>query len=508
MYLVLLILTIIYIPIYIWVRRSPRAKKLGLVEYGPTVMIKTKSGTKIMDKWSKYRRFWRFFGLFSIATSLCLMAFIVFIIVVGITNLPNSLASKGIGVEYALAIPGLNPLIPILYGWIGLVVAMIIHELAHGFQTRANDMRVDSTGVLYGVVPLGAFVEPNEEDIKKSSRRAKLDLYSAGVSMNVITAAVTFFIFAVLMLGGVSSAYGDSAAVYQITPDSPALAAGIPDGAIILSVNGEEYFYVSGEEYFDDTPTYSWEPGMVVSVEYRTQDGIATKNMIWGLFIERVSPNSPADGILKEKNFIISINGTLIYGQREFLSYMKETTPGTIAEITCMSADGGEPFTKTITLGNNGGKGYVGIVTSTSGMYFITPNIMLENGRNPIYGAESVSGVATSALAYIAGPFNGFSPVPQDVHWWYDVPMEGIFWILRSVLYWIFWLNIMLGVTNAIPAYPFDGGFIFQGSLSSLLQRLGMKNDKKREEITSKITGSLSMIMIFMLILTIAAVVL
>ena len=141
-------------------------------------------------------------------------------------------------------------------------------------------------------------------------------------------------------------------------------------------------------------------------------------------------------------------------------------------------------------------------------MNFTTPNIMLDKGRNPIAGADTVSEAVTSMLAYIAGPFQGFSPVPQSVQWWYDVPFEGGFWIIISALFWIFWLNIMLGVSNAIPAYPFDGGFIFQGSLSALLQKLGMKDDQRREDLTSRITSSLSMIMIFLLILVIVAVVL
>ena len=505
-YLILLNLAIIYVPIYIWVWRSPKAKKYGLVKYGPTVMIKTKYGTKLMERWSKNRKFWRFFGILSIGTSLFLMAFIVFIIAVGVTNLSKSLASPGVGIEYALAIPGLNPLLPFWYAILGLIVAMVVHELGHGFQTRANDMKVDSTGVLYGVVPLGAFVEPNEEDIKKSTRRVKLDMYSAGVTMNIVTAAVAFFLFAVLMLGSASSGYGDSTGVYGITKDSPALAAGIPSGAIIISVNGEEYSYQN-----DYTVTYSWEPGDPVKVVYLTQDGESEAEMRWGLFIERISPNTPADKILEEKTFILSIEiegvKTPIYGYSEFMSFMRTTSPGDEAVLVCMTADGTE-FNKSLTLGNNGGIGYFGIVTSTSGMNFITPNIMLEKGRNPIYGTTSLPGVATSALAYVAGPFNGFSPLPENVHWWYDVPMEGIFWILISVLYWIFWLNIMLGVTNAIPAYPFDGGFIFQGSLSSLLQRLGFKNAEKRDELTTRITSYLSMIMIFLLVLTITAVVL
>ncbi|MCL2295997.1 MAG: site-2 protease family protein, partial [Methanomassiliicoccaceae archaeon] len=290
-YIILLILAIFYVPFYIWVWRSPKAAEYGLVKYGPCVMIKTKYGMRLMERLSRYRRFWRFFGTLSIIISIFLMGFIILVIVVGVMNLANSMMSPGIGIEYALAIPGINPLLPFWYGVLGLIVAMVVHELAHGMQTRANDMRVDSTGVLYGVVPLGAFVEPNEEDIQKSSRRAKLDLYTAGISTNFIVAVVTFSIFAVLMLGNISSDYGDNAAVYKVTSGSPAFDAGIPDGAIIESVNGEEYFYSD-----DYTITYArWEPGDIVTVSYLTEDGPHTAQVRWGLLIEAISLGSPAD---------------------------------------------------------------------------------------------------------------------------------------------------------------------------------------------------------------------
>jgi membrane-associated protease RseP (regulator of RpoE activity) len=501
-YVILIILTILYIPFYFWVRLSPKAAELGLVKYGPLVMIKTRFGTGLMDRLSVYRRFWRFFGALSIAISIILMAFIVLIIAVGIMNLSQSMSSPGLGVEYALAIPGLNPLLPFWYGVLGLIVAMVIHELAHGMQTRSNDMRVESTGLLYGVVPLGAFVEPSEEDIAKSSRRAKLDLYSAGVATNFIAAAATFFVFAVLMLGNISSEYGNNAAVYQVTSDSPAYDAGIPSGAIIELVNGEEYLYTE-----DHTVTHSWNPGDTVTVTYVTEHGRYEADVVWGLFIERVSSGSPAEGILEPKTFITSVNGNPVYGYSEFISFMQTTVPGTDVTITGVDAKGMNPFEKELTLGNNGGVGYVGIGTTTSGMNFTTPNIMLERGRNPIFGAESVTDAASSMLSYIGGPFNGFSPIPDSVHWWYDVPMGNAFWMIMSALYWIFWLNIMLGVSNAIPAYPFDGGFIFQGSLSALLEKLGMKDGNKREKMTARITSSLSMIMIFLLILVIMAVI-
>ena len=509
-YIILLILAIVYVPIYIWVWRSPKAKEYGLVKYGPCVMVKTKMGFKLIERLSVYKRFWRAFGVFSNVISFILMAFIVLVIAVGVLNISASLAAPGIGVDKALAIPGINPLLPFWYGWFGLVVAMVIHELAHGFQTRANGMRVNSTGALYGVVPLGAFVEPNEEDIEKSSRRAKLDLYSAGITMNFIGAAVAFLIFAVVLMGGISSSYGDNAGVYRISSDSPADHAGIPDGAIILSVDGQPYCY-------DSTNTFSFDPGSIVTIEYLTkdhQDIPLTKNIQWGVYIERITDNSPANNVLETNTFIRSVtidgNKTPIHDVTEFLNFMKTTKPGETAAIECVTVadeDGNfSTFDKELTLSDNGGIGYIGVSTSTSGMGFITPDAMLEIGRNPIYGAEGIRGTTNALLSYIAGPVNGYSPIPSSTQWWYDVPLGGSFWIIVSILYWIFWLNVMLGVSNAIPAIPFDGGFMFQGWFSGLLQRLGLKDEKRREETVSRVTSALSMVMIFLLILVIAAV--
>ena len=550
-YWVLLILAVVYVPIYIWVWRSPNAyiygprkysrrvkitMRLGpryfrlcnkirkwpnangynLYKYGPCVMIRTRLGIRLMDRWSKYRRFWRFFGVFSIIVSFGLMAFIVYIMVVGLLNIPTSLNNSGLGIEYALAIPGINPLMSGEFFWyaiLGLFVAMVIHELAHGFQTRANDMRVDSTGALYGVVPLGAFVEPNEKDIEKSSRRAKLDLYSAGITVNFLGAAVAFFIFAILMMGGISSDFGDNTAVYKVSENSPALEGGIPASAIILSVDGQDYNYYG-------TRTVDFSPGSLVEVKYLTENHNSeplSTTIQWGVYIEYISEGSPADGKLEAGTFIRSItidgNKSQFYDTVEFLSFMQTTSPGDVATIEYVSrgdSNSSIDVSSTevmITLGNNGGIGYIGIGNSTSGMSITTPNIVLETGRNPIYGADGIIGAGKSLMGYITGPMVGYSPIPSGTHWWYDVPMGGAFWILVSVFYWIFWLNVMLGVSNAIPAIPFDGGFIFHNGFNALLERLGMKEDKKREELASRITNSLSMIMIVLLIVVIAVAV-
>ena len=53
-YIILIILVIIYIPLYFYVRKSETMQYMGIVTYGPAVMIKTKWGLGLMDRLSKH----------------------------------------------------------------------------------------------------------------------------------------------------------------------------------------------------------------------------------------------------------------------------------------------------------------------------------------------------------------------------------------------------------------------------------------------------------------------
>ena len=213
-YIVLLILLIVYIPIWLWVWRNPeKAERWHLVKYGPCIMIKTQLGMRTMDRLASYPRFWRAFGLFSKMVSAVLFFLMMYMLVVAVIALPSTLSSgSSVGIEYALAIPGFNPILPLSYGVVALVIAMVVHELAHGIQARANGIRVKSSGLLYGVVPLGAFVEPDEEDLASKPRRARVDVYAAGITVNTIVAVLSIAIL-ILSCGAVSSDHGDTPGV-------------------------------------------------------------------------------------------------------------------------------------------------------------------------------------------------------------------------------------------------------------------------------------------------------
>ncbi|MCQ2079979.1 MAG: site-2 protease family protein [archaeon] len=506
---VLLVLLVIYIPLWVLVWKHPRAISHGFERWGPAIKINTRFGLRFIERFGRYRRFWRAFGIFSQVVSLLLMVMMVYIMAMAVFNLPNTLSRGGIGLEYVIALPGLTPFLPLGYGVLALVVAMVCHEMAHGLQSRSNDIGVKHTGLLYGVVPLGAFVEPDQEDVRKASRRAKIDLYTAGISTNFVIAALSFLLFSTVMLGGLGSPYMDNCAVYNETDQSPAFDAGVPAGAIILDIGGEPFTYTSG---YYTSDLYSWSPGDLVDVHYRTETSEHTASFLWGAYVGQTVEGSPAHGILEHKAISsIEMGGTTyrFYSAEGFSNFMGLTHPGDVVTIGYSWMEGGARMSDsaTVTLGDNNGKGFLGVVTTTSGMGLITPRAMLATAANPINGASGPVEIASSLLSYLVHPLCGFAPVPDSVKWWYDAPFDG-FWVICSALFWICWLNMMLGITNALPCFPFDGGYVFLGWIDAIMERMGNRDREARERRAEEITRNISSMVMFLYLMVILAAIL
>ncbi len=521
-YIILIVLAIIYVPIWVWVWRCPdKASRYHLCKYGPCIMIRTQLGMKTMDRLARYPRFWRGFGFFSKVVSAVLFLLMMYMLIVAIIAIPSRIASgTTIGIEYALAIPGFNPILPLSYGVVALVIAMVVHELGHGVQARANGARVDSSGLLYGVVPLGAFVEPNEEDMSKKSRRAQMDMYTAGISVNTVVAIVSILLL-MGCFGTITSEYEDDAGVYSVDSGSPAYLAGIPASAIITGVSyaedpdtalavttdvdgtlvslGLADGHLDPSRFYHITYIYK-------GAEYSTYEQGKDPVQL-GVYIRGITVGSPSDSsdLIKTGMFIKSIDGTPITSSGAFSDYMSGTSPGDTVTITLVSVAeyGSQPESVDVevTLAERNGVGFLGLSVSTGGMTFTTPGIMMDAAANPFYGASDPLSYVTSFFGFLSGPFNGNDPVNDEVKWWYDTPMGDVFWMILSLLYWIFWLDILLAISNALPAYPFDGGFIFAGGVSWFAEKIGIKDEERRQRITDSIANSVSTVVLFMFIL-------
>jgi membrane-associated protease RseP (regulator of RpoE activity) len=118
-----------------------------------------------------------------------------------------------------------------LYLLPGLSLGIILHELMHALAARYEGIRVKFIGffVVLGILP-AAFVEPEEEDLKRSRLRGKLRVYSAGVFANILLALLAL---GLLHTYGVTTSY-----IYltKIVPGSPADHAGLRPGLLIKMV--------------------------------------------------------------------------------------------------------------------------------------------------------------------------------------------------------------------------------------------------------------------------------
>ena len=527
-YIALIILAIVYVPIWLWVILRPEAAaRYHLVKYGPLIMIKSGLGMRTMDRLARYQRFWRAFGFASKVISFVLLLLMLFMLALAIINLPSRLGSPAIGIQYALAIPGFNPILPITYGILALCVALVVHEMGHGIQTRANGARVDSTGLLYGVVPWGAFVEPNEEDMKKQPRRVQMDMYTAGISVNTFVAVLCMGLM-VFSFTAVDTQYGDSPGIFSVADGSPIDEAGIPASALIVGIydssdntvpfgvsqRGTVVGLVDYEDSrFDPTQRYRLK---YYYQEYQEDNPLFADNVQLGAFVSTVTKDSPAHraGLAPGELLYSLTTSTQTYRigtSVGFSEVMAKTVPGEVVTLTTVTVDSGSGHTvKTyadIELGKNGSVGFLGVGTNDSGMGIITPDLMKDRAINPFFGCDTPFSYVQGIFTYFSGPFNGSDPMPDAVKWWYDVPFGDIFWILMSCLYWIFWLDLLLAITNALPAYPFDGGYIFAGGTEWLLEKLRVGDEERRKALSSSIARSVSTISLFMFILVFMAVI-
>ena len=259
--------------------------------YGFLVLIRTKHGLRLLDKLAKKRVFWQVFGDLGIVFAFGLfglyylykqhkptaknlgllgLSYIVFLLGATLATVPVLFSGKvavpweilvalyvtGIGgfVLYSLILntgmilasysagstplPGVAPLIPgveiegspisvPLHALFGLLVLVIVHELAHGIVARAEGIRVKSMGlVTAGIFPIGAFAEPDEKQMLKMPARSRLRVFSAGSMSNFLTGFVFLLLFSLLLPFASPRLVQDQQAIY------PAL---VPDGDEFLS---------------------------------------------------------------------------------------------------------------------------------------------------------------------------------------------------------------------------------------------------------------------------------
>lgn len=147
--------------------------------------------------------------------------------------------TRELGPGAYLLLPGINPFLPILYGWVAIICAIAVHEGAHGVIARNRGMKVRSSGLLFFlVIPVGAFVDVDEKQLAKAKPKDSLRVMAAGVGGNIVVAVVC--ILSVLVIVSGLTPIIDGVYVSDVMDGMPAEEAGLLAEDVFVSVDNVE----------------------------------------------------------------------------------------------------------------------------------------------------------------------------------------------------------------------------------------------------------------------------
>jgi membrane-associated protease RseP (regulator of RpoE activity) len=209
---------------------------------GPLATIHTRRGRVLLTRLARPRRFWRAWSNVGVGIALVIMAaMFVLLLVQAATILRNPPAPSAVNQpQNFLVVPGVNDFLPLAVApeiVFGLLIGLVVHEGGHGLLCRVEDIDIESMGVVFlAILPVGAFVEPDEESQSTADRGARTRMFAAGVTNNFALTAVAFALLFGPVIGTIGVAPG--VAVDGAYPGSPAAAAGLDQGDRITAVAG------------------------------------------------------------------------------------------------------------------------------------------------------------------------------------------------------------------------------------------------------------------------------
>src|SRR3989344_1606028 len=146
-------------------------------------LYKTQLGVKAMEKLaSKFPTLLKFLSGISLTVGFIGMGLIFYYLIIGtytLITIPKAIPAV------APVLPGVKiPGLPVLSFWhwiMAIFIVAVVHEFSHGIYARLYKVPLKSSGfALFGPI-LGAFVEPDEKQMK---------IFSAGSFSNIILAII------------------------------------------------------------------------------------------------------------------------------------------------------------------------------------------------------------------------------------------------------------------------------------------------------------------------------
>ncbi len=523
-------------------------KRFNIDNHGPLLMIRTTKGQKFLDRVASVKGFWRVFGDAGIPLMLLgmflMFALIIFSDIMMVTSLYEQTMpapSEIHELRNIFLIPGINQFIPVVWGIIGLIVTLVVHEFSHAIMSKAEDIRVKSMGLILVLIPIGGFAEPDEEQLfgirgkdkgsensvksgqKTATRRQRIRILTAGVMANFVTAFVAFALF-FIVIGSIAPV--SNVMITDVVPGSPADDIGLTEMTVITHINDTK---IENGSVFH-TQIASLPVGEVFRLgikkdgkasEVLLKPDIGKNGIISGVKFNEIVSEMPGEKAgLVEGTMITRIDDVPISDTQDFFDLMANTTSG--QEIIIHTLVANEEINYSITLASNpsgGEKGFIGI--SGFSTIVISRSIGVSIGEYPakelLHFLQMIPYMMMGMVGWIIllvlpfpNPFIGsFAGFNTSIYMFYEpigwaVPLGvGVFWLANSLL-WIGWMNFYVGLFNCLPMLPLDGGHVFRDTLHSILARL-FGNEERMGVVAGKVATGFAILMLASLIFMIIA---
>ncbi|MBU4535985.1 MAG: site-2 protease family protein [Euryarchaeota archaeon] len=290
--------------VVIWIMALLFRDKLKIDIQGPIIMRKTQKMKGFIDRTAqRHTRLWKWMLNLGIPITFIAMFAIVFVLI-------QSLETLFVAPQVTLIIPGVDlpgsPITPPLgYGLLGIATVMIVHEFGHGILARVEGVEIKSIGVLLLAILPGAFVEPDEEQIKKIKRIPRLRILAAGSFFNFGLALIAFLVVTGITGFAFPATFqNDGIIINNVVGGSPAEGI-LEEGMILESING---FSISNATTFQEA---------IQNLEVGQEATFVTSGGTFNLKLGQ-NPNNesaPYIGIRTSPNQVLKENVASTYGE-------------------------------------------------------------------------------------------------------------------------------------------------------------------------------------------------
>ena len=394
--------------------------------FGPIMAIKTER-VGFFDWFRKFQMPLRAYATLGVIMVVLVSAFMTLALLLAVPQLlVHTPEPTGIyDPRNILAIPGVNQAIPVTAAVIiGLVLTIVIHEFGHAILARVEGMRVRSMGLLIAVIPIGAFVEPDEEDVEAAKGMPKIRMFGAGITNNIVIGLACFAVMFLLVGMATPLAVPLVQGVYK---DFPAADAGLPGYSVITSING-------------------------VSVASQAEVSAAMEGTRPG---ETVTLTAEKDGIESTYTLTLSRWPEVLDGDHD--------------------------------------SGFMGVY------YYSAPVVKEHIGNIANLGLLAPLYLTIAPIdAFIQGNTQQLAillaDTPEQMAWKEPFPF---FWGMVHLAFWTGWFNLLVGMFNAIPIVPLDGGYMMKEGVERFLERRGWSRYAPR--VVASISGFVTVMLILLI---------